>query len=252
MTNVSEVCVLPNIYVYSCVTDDYDLVLPPVLLREYRIKFVVFCESQTRARGWHNRPCVRLFRSGILTNRFHKFFPHILFPNAQYSVYVDGNIGIIGDISILLDEFIESEAAIGLFRHKDRATVAEEMRACLDMKKFDEDDLRFYQMQVDNMYLDGMPENQRLTDNAVIFRWHNHPALPVAMDDWWAQLQSFTKRDQLSLPYVLWKNNVATKIWNWSFRERNEYFEKYPHKGTLLRNIRIRLRNIISKSGLKK
>ncbi len=248
MTNVIDTCAMPGVYVYSCVTDDYDIILPPVPLRKSEIQFVLFCASQNSCKGWHSVPCVRQLKSGILTNRFHKFFPHLLFPNAEYSIYVDGNIGIIGDILVLLDQFIESGAAIGLFRHRDRATVAQEMIACLDMEKFDKDDRLRYEMQVNNMYLEGMPESQTLTDNAVIFRRHKHPSLAVAMDDWWAQLHTYTKRDQVSLPYVLWKNNVPTKIWNWNFRERNAYFEKYPHKGKVSRNVRIRLKNIVSKT----
>ena len=35
---------------------------------------------------------------------------------------------------------------------------------------------------------------------------HGNPALAAAMDLWWAQLETYTRRDQLSLPYVLYKS----------------------------------------------
>ncbi len=54
------------------------------------------------------------------------------------------------------------------------------------------------------------------------------------MDLWWQQMASYTKRDQLSLPYVLWKSDLAVKVWDWSYRRENPYFNRYPHRrGTL-------------------
>ncbi len=67
------------------------------------------------------------------------------------------------------------------------------------------------------------------------------------MCSWWEQFQTFTKRDQLSLPYVLWQSSLPTKIWDWSFRTPNDFLEKYPHRSHLLRDIRLRSINVLSK-----
>ncbi len=241
-----DYCQVGGIYVYSCVTNGYDLLFPPAIQRR-DVKFALFSDLSQTFGAWRLLPLQIDLACPISSNRHHKFFPHRLFPNADYSIYIDGNIGIIGDISALIDEFIASNAAIGVFRHRDRKNVLEEVIACIDKGRFDDADMLSYTGQIKFMLSDGMPDDQPLTDNAIIFRSHKHEKLTQAMDDWWAQFNTYTKRDQISLPYVLWKNNVPTKIWNWSFRERNEYFEKYPHKGNIFRNIRIRLRNIISK-----
>jgi hypothetical protein len=236
----------PGIYVYSAVTSGYDLIFPPSIPSR-AVEFVLFSDAGQKARGWSKAPCVRTYDSTVLTNRFHKFFPQQLFPNAQYSVYIDGNIGIVGDITPLLDEFIVSGAALGVFRHRDRMTVAQEVDACLDLDRFNQLDLEIYESQVEHMYSEGMPPEQQLTDNGVIFRWHGHAGLASAMEGWWEELNAYTRRDQLSLPYILWRHELPCKIWDWSFRLPNPYFEKYPHKGGLLRNIRSRMKNISTK-----
>ena len=67
-------------------------------------------------------------------------------------------------------------------------------------------------------------------------------ALEAAMELWWTQLKEFTKRDQLSLQYVLWKNDVPFHRWEWSFRESNEFFQSYPHRRSFLRDTWTRCR----------
>ncbi len=156
-------------------------------------------------------------------------------------------IGIVGDITPLLGEFIASEAALGVFLHRDRTTVAEEVDACLDLDRFSDTDLKRYESQLLHMYADGMSHEQARTDNAVIFRWHQHSGLAVAMEDWWSELNIYTQKDQLSLPYILWEQRLPNKIWDWSLRLPNPYFEKYPHKSNFFRNTRIRLRNRTTK-----
>lgn len=239
-------CQLSGIYIYSAVTSGYDLIFPPAIPAR-TVEFVLFSDAGLKARGWNVTPCVRTFDSHVLTNRFHKFFPQQLFPNAEYSVYIDGNIGIVGDITPLLEEFIASRAALGVFRHRDRTTVAQEVDACLALGRFSESDLNVYESQVEHMYADGMPPGQQLTDNGVIFRWHGHAGLSSAMEGWWQELNAYTRRDQLSLPYIIWRHDIPCKVWDWSFRLPNQYFEKYHHKGNLPSNVRSRLKNISTK-----
>ena len=87
-----------------------------------------------------------------------------------------------------------------------------------------------------------MPLDQPLTDNGIIFRWHKHPLLIIAMSSWWEQLNKFSKRDQISFPYVVWKNKIPVKIWDWSIREKNDYFEIYLHRQSLVRDLMTTIR----------
>ncbi len=240
-----------SVVVYTAVTSRYDLVLPPAR-QSAPLVFGLFDDAGTEVRGWQRVPFRRSFDCDITTNRFHKFFAHELFPDAEYSIYLDGNIGVVGDLVPLLDEFIASKCAMGLFRHRDRSTVGEELSACLRMSKFDAADLQLYKKQIQHYRAERMPENQPLNDNGVLFRWHSHPMLATAMDQWWEQFLAFTKRDQISLPYVLWKTSLPINRWQWSVRSANSYLEKYPHRKHLMRDIRTRVKNALTKHRVRR
>ena len=44
------------------------------------------------------------------------------------------------------------------------------------------------------------------------------------MTDWWKELNTHTKREQLSFVYVLWKNGEKFNFMEESARNNNSYF----------------------------
>jgi hypothetical protein len=89
----------------------------------------------------------------------------------------------------------------------------------------------------------GLPPDPPFTENAIIFRRHGNPALEEAMQLWWSELQSYTQRDQLSLPYVLFRSQLAAKIWDWNYKYENPYFQRYLHRRGLLSDLNVFLKN---------
>jgi hypothetical protein len=165
-----------------------------------------------------------------LINRWYKIFPHKVFSDVDVSVYIDGNIRILRDLDILIQEFWDSNAALGVFGHMERNTIFEEAEACRQLGKFDAKDQRLVDKQLNVYTQAGLPSDQRLTDNGIIFRRHKHSELAGVMDLWWTHLHEFTKRDQISLPYAIWKSDLPIKIWGWSCRDdKNGYFLPYKH-----------------------
>jgi len=65
--------------------------------------------------------------------------------------------------------------------------------------------------------------------NSIIFRKHNSDNIIKLMNDWWEELNTQTKRDQLSLAYVLWKNGENFNFMDESAREGKGYFEYVLH-----------------------
>ena len=43
-------------------------------------------------------------------------------------------------------------------------------------------------------------------------RNHNLSSVIKTMEDWWLELKYWSKRDQLSFPYVCWKNKFKYKF----------------------------------------
>ena len=50
-------------------------------------------------------------------------------------------------------------------------------------------------------------------ETSVIVREHNDPRVIEAMNLWWKEIDNGSRRDQLSLPYVLWNRELSVIIW---------------------------------------
>ena len=68
--------------------------------------------------------------SQTMANRYAKFFPQAVLPEVGCSVYLNANILVLGDLTPLIREFVNSGADIGLFPHRERSTLAEEFEFC--------------------------------------------------------------------------------------------------------------------------
>jgi hypothetical protein len=76
-----------------------------------------------------------------------------------------------------------------------------------------------------------------VTANYLIVRDHDHPALPLAMSLWWSQLFEFTKRDQMSLSYALWKVGLPWVFLDDSARIYRQDITRARHHRSLWRRL---------------
>ncbi|TPE45063.1 glycosyltransferase domain-containing protein [Amaricoccus solimangrovi] len=235
---------------YTCANLAYDQIFSPVVSSP-GIEPVLFSDRKPRfVSGWNWRPMPEAAAAlgPSLGNRYAKFFPAKIFPEADYSIYIDANLLVIADLNPLLEEFIASGADIGLFPHSARGDIQSELDFCGEVGKIAPADLPLGQAQIDFYRAEGLPRDHVLTENAIILRRHGRgeargAALDAAMELWWEQLARFTKRDQLSLPYVLHRSGLGVKLWDWNYLSPNPYFSRYIHRRGLLSDIYIFLGN---------
>ena len=190
--------------IYTCVTGRYDRVLMDAAAHTQR--FVCFTDTPRAltAPGWELRPLVspNSVQGGRAVNRWHKLFPHRLFPDARHSIYVDGNVRLSGDPVILVEALARAGAAMGAFSHPSGHTLAREVAECR-RHRFTRADLAAVDRQIATYRRAGIDFDAQIPTNNVLVRDHAAPGLAEAMDLWWQQLQRFTGRDQVSLPFVL-------------------------------------------------
>lgn len=142
-------------------------------------------------------------KSNIIKNRFFKMFPEKVFSDYKFSIYVDGNIKIKTDLT----EFIHNMNQYGIKMHKHyrRNCVYKEIEKCLEVGRDTSEGLRRH---MEHLMNEGMPEEYGLLEAPVIVREHHNPICLKLMNEWWQEFLEYSKRDQISLPYVLWKNNI--------------------------------------------
>lgn len=201
---------MSDIIVYTCVAGRYDHALMPVVA-EPGVRFVCFTDkpAHLKADGWEIRPLASSERltDGHCINRFHKFFPHRLFPQAQWSIYIDGNLRFAGRFADLVARVRDSGADIGAFHHPHAHTLAREAEVCA-LSKFDARDFSVIDEQLRSYAADGIDLQQVIPACYVLVRDHRAAALTQAMSLWWSQIFEFCKRDQISFGWVVAKSGL--------------------------------------------
>lgn len=216
--------------VYTCVFDSYDHVFRP-LVDEENLDYVIITDNpDLKVKGWRTIAVeFARFRNARTANRYYKALIHREMPGYDCSIYVDGNVRLLGKTSEVLDKFASSQACLGLFAHPRRNTVQDEVVRCLELNKIAHPEslnaeLARYQ---DEGFLDDMG----LFEATVLLKNHSHPELDRAMGLWYELFEQYGNRDQFSLPYVLWKTKVPFIKQEFSFRDPNSFFGLYTHLG---------------------
>ncbi|PXX88887.1 hypothetical protein DIT71_17010 [Marinobacter vulgaris] len=223
---------MKSIVVYTCITNKYDWLLPPLSMPD-NVHYVCYSDSYDKdENGWEVRPIPENLNSlpYNLINRYFKLFPHRFFDGYDWSVYVDGNVRVLGDLSLIIREMSENGEVIGCPAHPDRSTILEEVPVCKALGKFSDSDLQILEKQLEDYRVDGMSWEQPLTENNFIVRKHSDPEVQALMECWWENLEKYTKRDQISFPYVVWKSGLHLKRFNFAGSVENSFIKKVGHR----------------------
>lgn len=169
----------------------------------------------------------------ILRNRYCKILPHKIFSEYKYSIYIDGNIRLKGDVTKLFEKLGKSKIGV-IGKESEESVYVHALRAQLyGLERAD----NIYK-QVKKYWLQGMPADFGVFLCGVLIREHNNPICTRLMENWWEEYINTSRRDQISFSYILWVNGYTSKdimlVSNEKFENaliKNDYFEyTYGHK----------------------
>lgn len=167
-------------------------------------EFVAFIDSPQASDVWEQRPACDLFRCPNRCAKIHKVLPHLYFPGAAYSLWLDGNIALKVPVQTLIDEHL-AEADVAMFGHPDRNCVYAELQASMPLLgKYDP---AVMMEQVENYRAAGFPEHCGLHECGVIVRRHA-AAVERFNEAWWAEICRWSQQDQLSVMPAAWRTGV--------------------------------------------
>ena len=200
-----------KIAVYTAIFGNIDNIIEPFFKPDNIDYYIITDQSVPEESMWKKVENTEKKIPSELTNqyknRFCKLFPDVFFDSYDYSIYVDGNIMIVSDLTNLVSKLSNKE--IGLFAHPSRSDVYLEAAAVIYLNNAKANDVK---KQIRYYKNEGFPENFGLFENSLIVRKHNGIKCKKIMQDWWEQLNTYTCRDQLSLMYVLWKNDGINNV----------------------------------------
>lgn len=220
---------------YTCITRNYDALIE----QNYYAPdwdYICFTDQESlleqKSLGrWQIKSLAFTTDNSQLTGRWHKIHPHILLPNYDECLYIDGNINIL---SPYLFELVRQKQhyILGQFIHPVRDCIYDEILACLAGQKESKAKLK----NVKNLLLQNhFPAHFGLSETGILFRKHMHPLCMEIMDSWWYMLENYSVRDQVSLMYILWKKNLQPEwLCPYAYRQLKHDFTVIQHKKTLI------------------
>jgi hypothetical protein len=192
------------VVIYTAIFGGYDIFRE----KEHEARMVCFTDSDLSTQCiWEIECCDREFEDSTREARKKKVLSHMLFPEDEYTLWVDGSL----EMSVVVNEdFIKSilgDADIAVFHHNQRKCIYQEGKAC---KRFKKDSFEIIDSQMDRYHQDGFPPNMGLAATPFVAR-RNTPQINEFNEMWWDEIQRGSKRDQLSFNYCLWKLGIKVK-----------------------------------------
>lgn len=214
-----------KIVVYTAITGNYDQLVEP-LYKSDEFDYVCFTDNKRMKSDFWKIVRFRSIRYDLTRQaRWVKILPHKFFQGYEYSIWVDANIRIVGNLKELIDTYL-ANTSLAFYRHSDgRTCIYQEAEACIKRKK---DDKQVILNQAARYRLLNYPENNGLISSGVILRRHMDRKIIRTMKDWWSEVENYSKRDQMSFNYVAWKNRTEFSIIDDYIRD-NPYFKWRIH-----------------------
>lgn len=220
-----------KIAVYTSVYGGYDKIVEP-LYKDPNCDYYIFTDQVVDASSIWKKIEYDHFpqeiNSNFLKNRYVKMLPHKVLPNYEYTVYIDGNLQITSEISLLFKNF-DSPTGIAMHKHPSNNGIYEEVMYNKKLGKITEEEAS----TLEKLYKDNhMPAHFGMFECNVICRNSSNPKCTQIMNEWWNEVFKGVKRDQLYFTYVLF-------LLGYEFKDiklignninANPMFIRYQHK----------------------
>jgi len=207
------------VVVYTAIFNAYDRPLPA----GRGCPHVLFTDAPVRAPGWDVRIVPRRFTNAARENRFYKLSPHRLFPGERV-IYHDGGMRLRVPPESVLQCFqahAGGDHSIFTLRHSLGHVMRDEFAwvrrkgitspAVLDAQE------REYRAA-------GMPFDAPVAEARLII---SRPDAGAFFDAWWAEVERFSHRDQVSFPYAWW--STAADVHLVPYQLARAHFKLRPH-----------------------
>ena len=214
-----------KICVYSCITGDYDKVNE--VKKEKGIDYYLFTNNKKiKSNSWKVIYIEDDSLSNVVLARKIKILGHpIINDNYDIALWMDGAVSFNTKIHDFISNFLEKDDVFVAFKHGERNTIEDECKACVRYRKEDkskiEKILNFYKKE-------NYPDNNGLIESTVFIKRIKDEKVRETMNLWFDMIKNFTKRDQLSFNYCIYKTGLKVK-WINEKVFNNDWFTWYNH-----------------------
>ena len=190
--------------IYTAIVGKYDEILQPKVV-DSQFDYILFSNDINKKNigVWLIRPIKYYNKDQIKIARWVKTHPEDLLPEYEFSIWMDANIQIESDfIYNRTNELFVKNFPISSIIHPERNCIYEEMFIVFFWNyESITTIIRWSNFLQRNLF----PCNIGLNETNILFRNHLSPKVMEIDRLWWSFINEYSRRDQLSFNYVLWK-----------------------------------------------
>ena len=193
--------------IYSAIIGNYDELLQPLVV-DPDFDFVLFSNDihEKQIGVWQIRPIK--YQNEIQTKiaRWVKTHPEVLLPDYESCLWIDARELIKSDLIYRVIKFYtKSKVLIATHDNPELSCIYQEMLSMmLQNKETEQTTIKW------GSYLrsEDYPRWIGTNETGLLFRKHSEPLVQDFDRLWWWCIDKYSRRDQFSFHYVLWKLNI--------------------------------------------
>ncbi len=197
----------PKVAVYTAIFGSYDSVKEPFFASENCDYYIITDMEVPKDSIWQKYSVEdETFNKmdNYHKSKYCKLHPHILFPEYKYSIWIDGNVQIVADLQPLVDR-MNPDCSMATFQNPLHDCIYTERNFLIYSNAVKLSDI---DRQLADYRKEGFPKHFGMREFSIIVRKHHELKLVGLMEQWWKEVNTYTMRDQISFPYLLWKNGL--------------------------------------------
>lgn len=184
--------------VYTIILNDYDYIKDPLIIHPDWEYILITDNPNLKSDYWRIHVIDEKDKYELLQREL-KICPHKFFNEYNHIFYVDGSVHIQAfDPESLVEN---TKADLICKWHPINKNAYDEAAACVALNKGVDEEIT---KQIDSYKAQGLPESQQTYETGYMYR-KTTPEMFSFCDLWFKELEEHTKRDQISLPFVVWK-----------------------------------------------
>lgn len=219
--------------VYTAVFGGYDNIDEPMYVNP-NLDYVAFTDGELPENSVWKKFDISKYPKLKGLDAYHlakyiKMFPYEFFPEYDFSIWIDGNVNLIADTYPIA--IMGKGSAMATFANPMHDCVYTEGRYMVFQNRIPKDaaanQLKVYSAA-------GFPTHFGMREFSIIYRDHSMKECYEMMKEWWEHVNKYTMRDQLSLPFILWKNGKTIDYirclgenWRWNprFKQKEHHYQ---------------------------
>lgn len=216
--------------IYTSLTGSYDGLIQPTVIDD-DFDYVCYTNEDwgQQVGVWEIRKIPFISKDMQRLSRFPKMHPHVLFHDYEYSLYIDANININSkSFYEIVKSKIQSGVSISGIKHYITNCSYRECFNVLVKRK--ETNFSIVVKEYRFLQKEEFPKKWGMYEANVILRNHHDFAVISQCELWWSMILCYSKRDQLSYSYSLWKNGLQFDFMiEPDEKRKNAFFEIVKH-----------------------